>query len=76
MHFRRSVQAETDGKPLVRQEIGPRGVEQQAVRLQAVCDPPAPRTVLPLEANNFPKELDAEERRLSAVPFEVGDGTG
>lgn len=67
IHLPRAVDAQTNEKVLLAQELAPFVVEQRAVGLQRVVNL-LPAGVLPLKRNGLAKEIDAEQRRLASLP--------
>src|SRR5512144_3241473 len=70
MHFRRTVNAETHAESFVRQKPAPLLIQEDAVRLYPVRNPPPIGQMLPLKGNDFAEILQSKDRRLPTVPGE------
>ena len=66
----RAVDGEPHEEAVLLQEPRPVLVEQRAVGLQVVLDPLSGFRVFPLQRDDLSKELEAEQRRLAALPRE------
>jgi len=69
--LRRAVEAQADEETLGREEAAPRLVEEGAVGLEGVEDPPARRPVPLLERDDPAEVVEPEDGRLAAVPEEI-----
>ena len=71
VQFRRAVQAQADAEGLRRQKAAPLVVQQHAVGLDAIADPPAGGLVLALELDGLAEKVHAQDGGLSSMPREA-----
>ena len=72
----RAIDADADVEAVLREEGAPLVVEPHAIGLEVVDAGPAVRQVSRLQLDRRAIEVDAEQRRLAAVPDEVHGGPG